>query len=243
MADQSITQGGGLSILKDTPDYFGNVLCKLRVCHDLCVYSRVTILGPEVKGKIEQCSVDFRHVSIQTAVLAERIGSNWCRTCITFFENISKITGDPSKIMTRISTQAKELSAGFKLIAEWIRDLAGRFHDCQELAGRDRDEYEKKVKEAKEEAERKEKEAIKKRDEARKELEAKKKSAGIWAICAVIPIVNIVALPGYAVARGGVEDAKSDEAIAREELQSAKNELDKAMDGQEKVVVSNWHTH
>ena len=235
------TEKGGLAVLKDSPDYYANVLCKLRVCHDLCVYSNVTILGDEVKGKIEQCSVDFRHVSMQTATLAERIGSNWCSTCILVFGNMEKITGDPGKVLTRISVQAKELSAGFKRIAEWIRELAGRFHDCQELAGKDRDAYMDKVKAAEKKAGEMEKDAQEKREAARKELEKSKKSAGIWGICACIPVVNIVAAPGYLMARDGVMDARQAEEVARQELTRAKDELEKAHDAQEKGKVCSFN--
>lgn len=139
---EAIMASSSLSILKDTPDDFSNVLCKLRVFHDLCFCSSgVHILGPEVETKIGQCSVDFRHVSIQTARLAERVESNWCGTCIIFFENFTKIKNDPSKVMYCMSNQAKELSTGFGIIAEWIRKLAGRFHDCQELSGKDKEKY------------------------------------------------------------------------------------------------------
>lgn len=226
-----------LAILKDTPDYFSNVLCKLRVCHDLCIYSDVGILGSEVEGKIAQCSVDFRHVSIQTAILAERVGSNWCGTCIVFFENIDKITRDPSIVMNRISKQALELSKGFALIAEWIRKLAGRFHDCQKLAGKDKEKYMESVEDAKKHAEEKKQEAEESRKRARKELESRKKSSGIWGICACIPIVNIVALPGYLVSKGDVSDARHSESIALQELETAKKELEKAGNALKKAEV------
>ena len=228
---------GSLAILRDSPDYFANVLCKLRVCHDLCVYSSVPVLGGEVKEKIDQCSVDFRHVSTQTARLAERVGSNWCATCILFFENLDKVRGDPGIITTRISKQASELSIGFTHLAKWIRELAGRFHDCQMLAGNDKEAYEEKVSEAMKYAERMKANANEQREKAREDLKAKEKSAGIWAVCALIPVVNFVALPGLIIADGQVQSAQHRELIALKELESAQKALEQAQNASEKAKV------
>ncbi len=75
MAGQNVTEEGGLDILKYEPYQYREALCELRECHDIFdVHDsrRDTILGPKVKGKIKQCSVDFSHVSIQTAVQFSR---------------------------------------------------------------------------------------------------------------------------------------------------------------------------
>ena len=97
-----------------------------------------------------------------------------------------------------------------------IRDLAGRFHYCQELAGKDRDAYMKKAKEAVSKATDKEKYANQKREleSARKQLEAFINSAGNWEICACIPVVNIVAFPVYIMASEAVKNARHSEMIA-----------------------------
>ena len=227
----------GLDILKESPAFYSGVLCKLRQCHDLCVYSGVPILSREVQSEIEQSSVDFRHVCIQTATLAERVGSNWCATCILFFSNLDKIKGDPSKILDRISKQAGELSEGFKLIAEWVRLLAGRFHDCGKLAGKDKEIYMDKVEKALEENKEAKKKADAERQKALAAVDEARDSATRWGIAAMIPVVNIIALPVAVMRSGNVQDAREDNRRAEEALSAAMKSLKLAESQLDKAKV------
>ena len=228
----------GLQILNDSPAYFAGVLLKLRVCYDLCLYAEVKMLKGEVQNKIEQCAVDFRHVCMQTTTLAERVGSGWCRDCILFFGNIEKIgSKDPSKILNRISSQAKDLSRGFQRIGEWVRDLAGRFHECQQLSERDKRILEEQVENALQVCKDAQKKASDLQKQREAELQASRESAKGWGIAAMIPIVNIVALPVYIAKEGAVDDASRNQALADEAASDARRALERARSDVSKTEV------
>ena len=228
----------GLQILNESPAYFAGVLMKLRVCYDLCLYGEVKMLKGEVQNKIEQCAVDFRHISMQTSTLAERVGSGWCRDCILFFGNLQKIGDkDPSKILNRISSQAKDLSSGFARIGEWVRDLAGRFHECQELSERDKRILEEQVKNALEDCEDAQREAAALQQQRGKELQKARDGAQLWGIATNFPVVNIVAIPIHKWKEGEVDEARRNQETADKAASDARRALAKATSDKEKTEV------
>ena len=227
----------GLAILDQSPQAFSETLCQFRVCHDLCVYTNNKILDEEMQIKIDQCAVDFRHMSLETATLSDKVASVWCRTCILFFENLSKIKGDPSKILQKISDQAKELSLGFKGIGGWCRDLAGDFHNVKSMGENKSKEYKQIVKKAEEAAQKAMEELKAELEKAAAEAEKERKRANRWRIAALIPVVNIVGGIGAAVTSKWASDAEELQREAQQKSDQAKAELEKATSDNEKAKV------
>lgn len=233
----------GLSLLEKSPQIYGDAFRQFRVCHDLCVYTNNKLLDAKMRDKIDQCAVDFRHISLQSTTLSEQVSSVWCRTCILFFDNLSKIRGDPSKILKKISAQAKDLSGGFSGIAGWCRDLAGKFDDAQTLAKKKSQEYTKSMEKAKEEAEKAMKALRTELKEAAAEAEKKRRRADRWLIAAVIPVVNLVAGVGALITATSASNA---EKLRRETdtlCDVARTKLEKATSNSERAKVQCMHVH
>ena len=231
----------GLAVLNKSPQTFSETLCQFRVCHDLCVYTDNKIFDKEMQTKIDQCAVDFRHMSLQTATLSEQVGSVWCRTCILFFENLSKIKGDPSKVLKKISDQAKDLSRGFKGIGNWCRKLAGDFHDVGTLGDKKSKEYIESMEKTKKEAEEAMETFKTDLNKAAAEAEQERKRAKRWQIAAAIPVVNIVAGVGAVLTSQWASDAENLQRNAQRKSDEAKAELAKATSDSEKAEVRCMH--
>lgn len=227
----------GLAVLKNTPQAFSETLCQFRVCHDLCVYSDNKILDEEMQTKIDQCAVNFRHMSLQTTTLSDQVASVWCRTCILFFKNMSKIKGDPSKVLKKISDQARDLSEGFKGIGNWCRKLAGDFHDVGKMGDEKSKKYKESMERTKKEAEETMKSLKADLDKAATEAEKERKRAKKWLIAAAIPVVNLVAGAGAIVTSQWASDAESLQRDAQRKSDEAKAELEKAASNSEKAEV------
>lgn len=209
-----------MELFRISPAVFQQVLIRFRVCHDLCLYTSKELLKPDTLTKIDQCAVDFRHMSIQTATLADRISSLWCKTCLLFFKNIDKVT-NADKILNRISTQAKELSVGFKSIAKWCRELAGRFHEAQKLAQENSDEFQKMIDDAEKEANRLAVELESKLSSL--ETSAREKRGSVNTLIALTAIPLVGTFFGVAAIIKN-EDAKS----AEESVRSASKQSEEA---------------
>lgn len=227
----------GLAVLEKSPQAFGQVLCQFRVCHDLCVYTDNKILDRQMRDAIDQCATDFRHMSMQTATLSDQVSSVWCRTCILFFENLTKIKGDPGKILQKISDQAKDLSAGFKGLADWCRRLAATFHKVQALGEGKSKDYSDQMEEAKREAEEAMDTLKYKLDKAAAEAEKQRKRANRWLIAASIPVVNLVTGIGAAVTATRASDAERLRHDADKKCDEAKRDLQQAVSVAEKAKV------
>ena len=121
MAETMFLSDDSMKLFKNCPAVFQEVLIQFRVCKE--------ILEPDTLNKVDQCAVDFRHMLIQTASLSDKMSSIWCKTCLLFFKNLEKINTKRVDIMLKqISSQARDLSAGFKTIGNWCRELVRRFH-------------------------------------------------------------------------------------------------------------------
>jgi len=119
----------GLEVLRSSLKYFKDGLIQFRVCHDLCLTG--DLLDSEASRNLDQCAVDFRQISICVSSLAEKIASLWCKTCVLFYKNFEKITGNPKKVLDNISQQADELRMGFEHIKERASRLADKFSSIQ----------------------------------------------------------------------------------------------------------------
>lgn len=102
-----------------------------------------------MRVKIDQCAVDFRHMSLQTAALSDSVSSTWCETCILFFKNLSKKKKNPSITLKKISKQASNLSGNFKSLADWCSWLAAHFHSVKALGESKSEEYAERVEQQK----------------------------------------------------------------------------------------------
>ena len=220
----ALSKQQGLQILNESPARVYNVLQELRACYNRCLYADVRLLQREAQIKIEKCAVDFRYASIQTSSLAERLGSIWCRDCILFFENVDK-SRDPCKVLSKVIPQASQ-------IGKWMRDVAGRFHECQELAKRDKTRHQERAREAVKDCEREQDCASDLLRRRESELEGAREEADAWRIAAistvVIPIVNIITLASYASKEGDVVNARRKQERAEEEASDARRSFDQA---------------
>lgn len=229
-------KNGSMELFKMAPDAFGQVLIRFRVCHDLCVYTSQEILMPDTLTKVDQCAVDFRHMSIQTATLADRVSSLWCKTCLLFFKNIEKVA-NPDKILIRISNQAKNLSEGFKTIGKWCRDLAGRFHEAQQLASENSKAFQESVDRAEKEAERQMKELASELDKMKSIAKEKRDDADTLTALAIIPLVGIFFGVSAIITSGEARSAEENEKEARKKSEEAKQKLSNAKNKKEKAEV------
>jgi len=227
----------GLSLLEKSPQIYGDAFRQFRVCHDLCRYTSNKILDAKMRDTIDQCAVDFRHMSLQTTTLSEHVSSVWCQTCILLYENLSKISGDPCEILNKISAQAKDLSNGFSCIARWCRKLAANFHSGQTLAESKSEEYRECMEEAKEKAEKAMETLRTQLNEAATEAEKKRKRADRWLIAAGIPVVNLVAGVGALVTAKSALNAQKLLYDTDTLCDDARAKLEKATSNSEKAKV------
>lgn len=123
----------GLEVLRWSLEYFKYGLIQFRVCHDFCLPSG--LLDSEATINLDQCAIDFRQLSICVASLAEKIASLWCTTCVMFYKNFDKISGNPSKILDNMANQAKDLNLGFEHIKTQSGSLVNKFStiECHKL--------------------------------------------------------------------------------------------------------------
>lgn len=143
----------GLAFIKTSPQAFGEIPYQFRVYYDVCVYTDNKILDGRMRVAIDQCAVDFRHMSLQTAALSDSVSSAWCETCILFSNSMSKMGGNTHRILKKICIHAEDLSGTFKSLAGWCRCLAASFHSVKALGESKSEEYAKRVEAAKNEAE------------------------------------------------------------------------------------------
>ena len=225
-----------MELFKMAPDAFSQVLIQFRVCHDLCVYTSKEILVPDTLTKVDQCAVDFRHMSIQTATLADRVSSLWCKTCLLFFKNIGKVA-NPDRILIKISSQAKDLSEGFKTIGKWCRELAGRFHEAQQLATENSKEFQESVDRAEKEADRLMEELKSKLDKMKDVAEQKRDTVDTLTALTVIPILGIFFAVAAIIKNEEARSAEESEREARKKSEEVMEELSKAQNKKEKAQV------
>eukprot|EP00731_Ephydatia_muelleri_P022702 Em0015g285a len=224
LSKQAPAQKDVLLILTESPDKFEAVLFKFRVIRDLCVYSATPILKADTQRQIEQSSVDFRE---QTSRLSEAVGSVWCGKCIMFFGSLQKMKGNPSKVLATISNQAKDLSKGFAGIQYSIKDIAARFHECQNPSERDTNVYTAEIEKAFKEAEEARKAADDRCIATREATEKAAQSTGRWGLAMMIPVVNIIAIPDESA------NARSKEGAAEVAVMEAKRALKEAKTAQD----------
>jgi len=227
---------GGLELFKNSPAAFQQVLIQFRVCHDLCYFASSEILEPDTVNKIDQCAIDFRHMAMQTATLADRISSLWCKTCLLFFRNIDKVT-NYDKVLMRISDQAKDLSLGFKTIAKWCRELAGKFHDAQKLAASNSEEFQKAVDFAEEEADRLVRELKSKLNDLEIEAKQKWEEADKLRNRSSYFIIGIFWSKAASVSNKQARNAEESVRDAEKKSEEAKRQLQQAQNKQEKAQV------
>ena len=226
-----------MKLFKTCPAVFQEVLIQFKVCYDICVYTSKEILVPDTLNKVDQCAVDFRHMSMQTASLADK-SSIWCKTCQTFFKNLEKLTMKSVKIMLkRISSQAKDLSVGFKTIGEWCRELAGRFHEAEQLASKNTMVFQEKLDREKQEADKLTKELTSKLEKLEIAAREKRSNANKWSGYASIPLIGLLfnetAAAKHLVAISAEESVK----CANTKSENAKRVLLETKDKQEKAKV------
>ena len=105
-----------------------DALRKFRDCHDLC-----KVVGDNIVLKVDQCAIDFRHLSLESASVAKRISIQWLDTAIMVFENLKEMDDSAKSMMYKtLGDQAKELSCCFKMFALWAKDVSGRFLRAQD---------------------------------------------------------------------------------------------------------------
>ena len=127
------------------PPYF-------RECHDFCVRSK--LFRDDTVLKVEQCAVDFRQLSLESASIAKRISNVWLETALMVLENLRDMKTSEKGVMFKLlGDQAKELCYCFKVFALWAKDISGRFHQAQDGTIREAEELKKVFEDAIEEGE------------------------------------------------------------------------------------------
>jgi hypothetical protein len=119
----------GLDITWQSRGLFADIMYYFREFHDLCVGSN--LFSDDLILEIDQCAVDFRQVTLNSATVAQRVSIQWLRSAIVLFENIDHVS-NPSAMLILLGKQAKDLARCFTVHAAWARDLAGRFHRAQD---------------------------------------------------------------------------------------------------------------
>lgn len=229
----SNAEENGFALLERSHEAFGEAFYQFRLCHDLCIYTG----NKELQMEIDQCAVDFRHMSLQTTTISDQVASVWCRTCLLFFENISQLKGEPAKFMKVISEQARDLSIGFKGVGNWCRELAGRIHGTSVQEKRKVDEYCYIVGRAKEEADERIRTLTTDLDKATADAKKQQKVANRWMIATMIPVVSFFAESGATIAAKCAFDAAKIEYSTKKKCEEAKAELEKATSDNDKAKV------
>ena len=227
----------GFAVLHVSSQEFSATLRQFRVCHDLYMSEDNEIFDKEMQTLIDQCAVDFRQMSLHTAELSERVASVWCGTCILFFGNLSRIKGDPSKVLKKISSQAQDLSSAFKTIGACCRELAANFHSVDTKAARKSKEYSLAMESAREEAEKTMEILQADLNKAAAEAEKQRKRANRWTIATLIPVVNVFAGIGAMVTARWAFDAEKIQRDVQCKSDNAKAELAKCSTDREKAKV------
>ena len=151
----SVVNLKSLELLWKSGDGFSDVLRSFRECHDLCAKSK--LFGDDVVLKVDQCAVDFRQLSLETASVAKRVSNQWLDMALMAFESLSEMEdsakNEMNELFKLLGNQAKELSYCFKIFAAWANDVSGRFHIAQDGTIREAEAFKKAFEDAIEEGE------------------------------------------------------------------------------------------
>lgn len=219
------------------PAVIQEVLIQFRVCHDICVYTSIEMLGKDTLKKVDQCAVDFRELSTQTATLVDTMSSVWCHTCLMLFKGLEKIIKSNylDTMLKQISEQSKDLSFGFKKIGQWCGKLAARFHEAQQLADENTKVFRKKLDQAEQKADKLTRELASKLEELEITAKEKRSNADYWSGLASIPVIGFIfneAAAGKNVAATSAEESVKCANIrsekAKQTLSETKNKQEKA---------------
>eukprot|EP00731_Ephydatia_muelleri_P006256 Em0003g504a len=203
-----------VQILSEAPEVYKAVLVTFRECYNVCCYSSDSILSVHVKKDIEQCGVDFRYICQQTATLAERITSSFIDDSLLFFEDEEVMKS--KEMALGIADQAAELAKGFTAIRSWVTNLAGRCNGCIQKISQEKGVHLSNVKKALEGAQQDKRKADMAREAAAKAVQEKEDTQFIFGVASWIPVVNLVALPLYFMARSDTAEAVSEKNKAEE---------------------------
>ena len=117
----------GVQLLYQSARFFDEALKQFRLCHDLCL-ANSTIIDKPAASSMDQCAVKFRQNATYCTTLSEKVASVWCGTCITFYRNLEKIQDkNPSRLLSKISNNGKELAQGFRHLSECAQKLSMKF--------------------------------------------------------------------------------------------------------------------
>lgn len=239
-SQKNLENTNGLDLIWESRALYADILYCFRECHDLCANSG--LFNKETILKVDQCAIDFRQMSLDTVTVAKRVSNQWLDSAIVFFENMKDLDkSDRIEMLQLLGGQARELAQCFKVIAEWARDLGGRFHEAQGGTIQEAEEFKQKFEEAVQEAEevkaqieRQLNEAAKLRSEA-EAYENKWKTAQVavsW-----IPIGAVVTGIGASVAAKQTAKANEMEREATANLRKSEQELNKRKSEKERAEV------
>jgi hypothetical protein len=231
-------QKNGLEILWELRVVFADIMHSFRECHDLCI--RSGLFSEEAILKIDECALEFRHLTHSAGIIAKQVSNQWLSSTISFFENIDDYN-DPKAMLVRLGTQAKELARCFQVIAAWARDLAGRFHDAQRSTSEESagftDRFEQAVQSASTTKSQLEEDLRKARvyregvEDTRDDLRTTT-LALIW-----FPFASIATGSGWAAIQHKLEDAREMEDETYRKLQNAQTDLEQKISQKEKAEL------
>ena len=217
---------------------FGDILFLFRQCHDVCeqsgLFQKNTIM------KIDQCGVDFRQLSLDTATIARKVSSMWLDLALVLFKNIDDVE-DPREMLQLLGSQAGELAMCFRTISGWAREISGRIHDAIGSSVREAEVFKREYSIAQERAEGIEKEMQTNLSKAQKRYEKALGEKKLWNFALLMscrnPVAIIVTSIGSIIAWKKTITARELERKADEELATAATQMAECKDENAKAQV------
>ena len=241
----------GVQLLYQSAKFFDEALKQFRLCHDLCLANR-TIIDKPAASSMDQCAVKFRQIATYCTTLSEKVASVWCGTCITFYRNLEKIQDkNPSKLLSKISNNGKELAQGFRHLSECAQKLSMKFTTLNVggtniLSVQDKyvqafKEEQRKIEVMQMKSQKELQDAKRQTTHAARELEYREQQQ--LSVGRFKPLSTVRRLVGYenyviAEAEFSMKSAKEKEAALAEELKELEKKLAKQTSETEKAQVN-----
>lgn len=136
-----------------------------------------------------------------------------------------------------LSNQARDLSKGFRKIAEWARGLCGRIESACRNVNHSADIFTRKFEDAERAAKEERDKALSQQKKAKSAREDQESANMWWNIFSWVPYVGLVAKIGSVISSRSLKQAEEFEAKANEKIQQARRDLNKKKTQREKAEV------
>ncbi len=120
-------------LLVESRETYSSVMSLFQQIHDLILRSGLFVTSSSFMTSLDQSALSFHSLGLHIVSLASKISDQWIDEVLSFYKNLSK--NAPRRNTSQLEFlggQTKIQGHLFRVIVEWLRDLAGRVHSANE---------------------------------------------------------------------------------------------------------------